>query len=386
MLSDQVLQLLTSFVDGELPPRQREDVLRLLNKSSEARELVRQLQENANRLKQLTRHKVEPSLVDDVLRAIAESKATPATPASKPKRSRKAWMPYVAASLAASVVIAVLSTIYFQSISPNVPENGDVNPPIAKGTLPTEKKSDTKSIAEKKPEPKVTPESPKKLPPNPLLANLIEGTFRDFGAPIPVDRPFVAQFRDLQKDGVATGQLAHELDRSKAVQLDITVKNNAFAMDRLRTVLQERGVMLVADPTVAKKLRDKNQAKVEYLVFAENLTSDELTKIMGELSQVVVVGQKNTERKEPSPYQKVSVSKLVSDDRQKVAKLLGVEAATLEPKDGKETKPAPKTERQAVLLPANVGSATSNEVRQFTAGRQSSRPGTLQVLIRIRQE
>ena len=144
--------------------------------------------------------------------------------------------------------------------------------------------------------------------------------------------------------------------------------------------------MLVADPTASKKLRDKNQAKVEYLVFAENLTSDELTKIMGELSQVVVVGQKNTERKEPSPYQKVSVSKLVSDDRQKVAKLLGVEAATLEPKDGKETKPAPKTERQAVLLPANVGSATSNEVRQFAAGRQSPRPGTLQVLIRIRQD
>jgi len=42
MLSDQVLELLTAFVDGELHQRQREEVLRLLNRSSEARELVRQ--------------------------------------------------------------------------------------------------------------------------------------------------------------------------------------------------------------------------------------------------------------------------------------------------------------------------------------------------------
>ncbi|MSU76960.1 MAG: hypothetical protein EXS16_02580 [Gemmataceae bacterium] len=384
MLSDQVLQLLTAFVDGELNPRQREEVLRLLNKSSEARELVRQLQENANKLKQLPRRKVEPSLVEDVLRSIAEAKAIPAAASAKPKRAGRRWMPFLTASLAASIIIGVLGTFYYQSMTD---DKGDVNLPIAKGKI--EKKPEAKVLPEKKPETKPTLETPpKKATPNPLLANLIDGTFRDFGAPIPVDRPFLAQFRDLQKEGTASGQLAYELDRSKAVQLDITVKNNAFAMDRLRAVLLERGVLLVSDPTASKKLRDKNQAKVEYLVFAENLTSDELAKIMGELSQTVVVGQKSTERQEPSPYQKVAVSKLAGDDRQKVAKLLGVEAAMLEPKDGKLVKPTPtpKIERQAVLLPANPSAGMSNEVRQFAAGRQLPRPGTLQVLIRIHQE
>ncbi len=386
MLSDQVLQLLTAFVDGELNPRQREEVLRLLNKSSEARELVRQLQENANKLKQLPRRKVEPSLVADVLQAIADAKATPATANARPRRSRTRWLPYIAVSLAASVVVAVLGAIYYQSIVSNGTGKGDDAPPIAKGGNPSEKKLDSKTSAEKKAEPKTAPESAKKQPPNPLLANLIEGTFRDFGAPILVERPFLAQFRDLQKDGAASGQLAHELDRGKAVQLDITVKNNAFAMDRLRTVLLERGVLLVADPSASKKLRDKNQAKTEYLVFAENLTSDELTKMMRELSQTVVVGQKNTERKEPSPYQKVAVSKFAGDERQKVAKLLGVESAALEPKDGKGKTPTPKTERQAVLLPTAASASVSSEVRQFAASRQTLRPGTLQVLIRIRQE
>ena len=100
MLSDQVTELLTAFVDGELSQRQRKAVMRLLHRSSEAREVLRQLQENAHRLKQLPRHKVEPSLVRDVLQAIAEVQAQPKQPA--PKLGRRRWLPYVAASLAAS--------------------------------------------------------------------------------------------------------------------------------------------------------------------------------------------------------------------------------------------------------------------------------------------
>src|ERR1700722_6665840 len=115
MLPDQATQLLTAFVDGELGQRQRKAALRLLQRSSEAREILRQLQENAHKVKQLPRRKVEPSLVDEVLRAIAEQKAQPKPPTPKFGRRRR-WMPYVAASLAASILIGVIGLLYWQSM------------------------------------------------------------------------------------------------------------------------------------------------------------------------------------------------------------------------------------------------------------------------------
>ena len=76
MLSEQILELLTAFVDGELSQRQRKAVMRVLQRSSEARDVLRQLQENAHRVKKLPRHKVERSLVDQVMEAIVGASKT----------------------------------------------------------------------------------------------------------------------------------------------------------------------------------------------------------------------------------------------------------------------------------------------------------------------
>ena len=61
----------------------RQTALHLLERSSETREFLLQLQLNAHRLKNLPRHKVEPSLVDGIMQAINESKAQP-KPAAAP--------------------------------------------------------------------------------------------------------------------------------------------------------------------------------------------------------------------------------------------------------------------------------------------------------------
>src|SRR5580698_4865688 len=114
MLSDEITQLLTAYVDGELSQRQRKTVMRILHKSSEARELLRQLQENAHKIKQLPRRKVEPSLVDAVMQAIAEQKAQPKQPAAL-RGARRRWLPYVTAALAASLLAGVLSIFAWQA-------------------------------------------------------------------------------------------------------------------------------------------------------------------------------------------------------------------------------------------------------------------------------
>lgn len=372
MLTDQVKELLTAFVDGELSPRQRKAVTRLLHRSSEARELLRQLQENAHRIKQLPHRNVEPSLVDDILQAIAEQQVQPRQLAA-PKVARRRWMPYVAASLAASLLIATLGIVWWTN-------RGDVegvNREIAKS-------------GDRKPEPKTLPErDPIPMPPplrqpNKLLANLIEGTVHDFGAVIPVEKAFAASFSEFKNDKTGvTSRLMNELDRVKVVQLDITVKNNAMAMSQLKGVLQERGIKIVVDPDADKSLTSK--AKVEYLVYAENLSSEEVGKMMAALSEPVVVGQKNTQRIEPTSYQKVKASPIARDDKQKLARMLGVEASTMEPKDRKGVKPEPKVDRQAVVLPTNAGGSLSREVREFASQRRPQ-PGTIQVLLKIRQE
>jgi hypothetical protein len=357
MISEQVLELLTAYVDGELSQRQRKAVMRLLHRSSEARQILRQLQENAHKLKQLPRHKVEPSLVKDVLQAIVERQTQPRQTLSKARRRR--WLPYVAASMAASLLIGTISFLYWKNMidSHDVPKDESF---VAKIDVP-----------EKKTEPLPAP-TPRKA--HPLVDRIVKGTFGEFNRPLPP--PFSTTFADLQ-NGKRSDQLTRELKSEKAIQLDITVKNNPDALFRLKDVLRERKIDLVTDASAAKTLKTKNQEKVVYLVYAENVTTDELTKLMNELSQSYVIGLNNTERKMTSPYKNVTVTPIAEDDKQKLAKLLG---------DPVGAKSPSKAERKAVVLPVTANGAPSSEVARFAKQRSAPQPGTLQVLIRIRQE
>jgi hypothetical protein len=361
MLPENVTQLLTAFVDGELTPQERDVVTRLLNKSSEAREFVRQLQENAHRIKQLPQHKVEPSLVEEIMAAIVEQMDKP-RPAA-PKYRRRPWLPYVAASLAASILVATLCIVYVRTMMV-----GPVNPDDGKNVV--------KVTPEPKPEPKPEPqpETPKNKK-NPMLDQLVKGTFGEFGKTLPVDPAFSTTFAELQS-GNKSAQFGIQINREKTLNLDISVKNNRMAMDRLKDVLKDNQIKLVADPSASKTLVEKNPPKVEYIVYAD-LTPDEVTKLMGQLAQGYVVSEGMNQRTVASPYHKVTVTPIAKDDKQKLAKLIG---------DPAETKADPKAERQAVVLPINGAAATpSTELSQFAKQRRPQ-PGTVQVLLKIRQE
>jgi hypothetical protein len=376
MLPDQVTELLAAFVDGELSQRQRKTALRLLQRSSEARELLRQLQENAHKIKQLPRRKVEPSLVDEILRAIAEQKVQPKQPSLKSAR-RRHWMPYVAASLAASLLIAAIGVAYWKSMGEWDTKGGNVNVIVKDNG-----KQDPTPAPTPEPEEPVTP--PKKVM-NPLLAQITEGTFKDFGQPVVADRIFTARFNELHKEAVI-GQLAYQLNKDRTAQLDITVKDNAVAVERLKAALHEAGITVVVDPNAKSALTGKKQAKVEYWVYAENMTTAELAKMMKDLSQADTTGMGKSV---PTPYEKMTVTPLAETDKRKLSGKLGVEASKLEmPKDAGNAKPeTPKRwERQAVVLPTGTPAQSSKEVRQFVNQRRQPQAGTLQVLIKIHQE
>lgn len=373
MLSDDVKQLLTAYVDGEVTDRQREAVLRLLNQSSEAREFLKKLQEDAHRLKKLPKHKVEPSLVEDVLEAIAESKAQP-KPASAPRRARRRWLPIVAAgAMAASLMLAACGVVAWQALS-HLFDMPNVNNIVKNDDKAADPKPDPR---ESTPEPDPTPKPRRE---NPLLASITNGTYNGFGAPVIPEKPFSASFAELKKDGKSTIQFARELNREKAVQLDVTVKKNSDAMARLTNVLKNHGVKLIADPKAAKPLDDK---KIEYFVYAENLTGDQLTKLINELGDSYVIGLNNKQKTVPTPFQKATVTPLESETKTNVAKLLGVDPATM---DRNDAKPAAKNEPTVVILPGSASGQPSAEVRQFASQRHGPQPGAVQILIKIRQE
>src|SRR5689334_16286486 len=102
MLSERDRQLLTAFVDGELSPRQRRQVCRLLGRSDAARRLLRELQGDSDELKALP---PPPPLGRDLSAPVLRAAARPRPQPRPAVRLRfRAWAGYAAAAAVLFVV------------------------------------------------------------------------------------------------------------------------------------------------------------------------------------------------------------------------------------------------------------------------------------------
>lgn len=275
MLPDQATQFLTAFVDRELRQRQRKTVMRLLRKSSEARAMLRQLQENALKLNQLPRRKIEPSLVDQILQAIAEQQAQPKQPVVN--AARRHSLPSIAASMAAALLIGVLGIIYWTTI-------------VEPGSM-KDKELVENDRSEKKPGPSMDP--------------VFNAKFSELNVG-----------KNMKSERIQ--QLKHEVERvsrdDKAIQLDITVASNSKAIERLKQV-RDLKLNLITDQSTAKPIDDKT---VQYFFYAENLTSVQVTEMLCKLarSSVVSMGEKNVAKSVPSPYQTLTLTPIAKDSEE----------------------------------------------------------------------
>jgi hypothetical protein len=363
MLSDDLIQLLTAHVDGHLTQRQRKAVARLLHRSPEARALLSQLLDDARQIRQLPRRKVEPSLVPTVLESIAEQGLHITLPPRPVARRR--WLPYSVAAMAASLLVAALAGLWFFAAETEHP------------TIVTLK--ETKP--ETKPAPERAPESPARKP-NPLIKDLVEGVVQNFAAPIPAERegPYSVAFRELQKDLAMDGLVA-QLEKGRAIHLDVTVKNNPLALERLQGVLQENGIKVVLDPHAKKSLK-QDAGKHEFLVYADNLRTDELTRILRELGR----DDNKLQKFQRTPFERVTLTPLTEKEKKHVSTLIGADPAKMEsPGDAKNEPKFNNWERSAAILAPGQPARVSTEMKNF-AGQLHPQPGTFQVLVRIRQE
>src|SRR5688572_10886812 len=92
MISDKQHELLTAYVDGELGPRQRKLVERLIRKSPAARRLLRQLEADSRQLRALPTPPIPVDLSARVVDALNEPRVLPMRrPAPAPRRVLPWW-------------------------------------------------------------------------------------------------------------------------------------------------------------------------------------------------------------------------------------------------------------------------------------------------------
>jgi hypothetical protein len=420
MLSKRDLQLLTACVDGELSPRQRRHVERLLKRSAEARVLLRQLQADSRHLLELPRTSAPPDLADSVMAAVGQVKRRPAAarPRPVPTRTFPAWTGWAAA---AAVLVAVgLGTFlrYFDAPTgdPSVAKNGKQENDKSKpgGENNVVKRDAGPKQPEEDPVPPEDPTPPDRDPPTPTPDK-----------PTPIHKPIPEKppepvfgdgstepFSKVERVVLALPvvlKLHEQLTDRSAVRIEMPAKNATRAFERVKAALDARKIKLVIDPAAQTKLKTP-QFRHDYGLFFENVTAADLAEILAAIAELDrTAGEKKASEQR---FDGSLVVKAVSWwDRKELTDLLGVDPMRVRPAppkpanvdlrkplseqtgkqvddvlDGKRA-PRPNTTQpgQSVLVVPLGSRSRSAEVKRFLEGRKPAREGTLQVFLVLRQ-
>jgi len=388
MLSERVQELLCAAIDGELTPRQREAVDQLLSESGEARELYCEMKRDAERLQLMRRIRLSQDFPAVILKRVAEKKPAPARSQSPIAR----WMPVWANTVAAAAVIlaicgaTTLVVIWNEQQKKNaiakqdknLPEKSPapklVNPSVA---VKPANNADENTRVEKvpfmpaelanntPPDLPVVPEAPKPAltfpgnSPTPPLTQI----------PTPKLPPILAM-KDLDQPAVRQ-KLVDALKSDPLVQIDLFCKDSARASERLQNAFKGQKVLV---DVVAQECMRLKAAKVQYIFYVENLTPEELERVLQSVAA--------EDRKSEKQFDKLVLKPMPSAQ---LKPLLGVEPKWLQNK----SIPAAKAYENIVLVLAGgkviSNPATSKEIKHFVETRRERRPGSVPVLISVRE-
>jgi hypothetical protein len=406
MLSDQICQLLTGFIDGELSNRQRKAVQRLLRRSPEARTLLRKLRHDADRLRALPRPHAAPDSSERVVRAIRQRGLQPGGRRSAASARPTFWFGYAAAAM---VLFAVgLGTFVFFS-RPKQQKNGSDQ--FAQLTAPQDQPRETgrertgESGA-------VIPETPKgvgkpggsgdqlasaggvknegtdgagQVKINPVEPTVLTTPVENMELfkPAIIEAPFslIQEVRQLD----AT-KLRGEIEKETALRVELPCREAVKGFHRLETVLKEFGISLLTDPEVQNRL-SKPRLKTHYAILLENLTADELAHLLARLG---AEDKKAAEvkSKPDGQFSKMVANRLTDTDRKELADLLHVDRPLLDRVEKIDAgKPTGNAERAALVVTFNPvrPAANSKEVKRYFETRKVTKVDAVQVLLVIRE-
>jgi hypothetical protein len=411
MLPDRDRQLLTAYVDGELTGRQQRHVARLLRRSPEARALLEQMQTDSRVLRGLPRPPLPRDFAEPVVRTIVERRLGPVRRRSAPvPRVIPTWAG-LAAAAAVLCVIGLASYFYFATFQRRQPDTGGrLAQHQPTNLLRTPGDHEKEKVVPAPPErPEVLTQRPKPegpLQPSNQVAVQPKDQSGGKGKPAPpvkpkdepvvtapamemfelkaadVTAPLLLKIKELDQDGTRQKLLA-ELGKDSGFRLELPCRDGTRAFERLQGVLKANKVHLLIDQTAQDRLKKPNW-KTNYVLFAENLTPDELARLL----QAVGAEDKKAEAKKPNDSQldRLVVTRMTKRDHKELSDLLGIDPTQV-PARPEATKPAAKPgEATALALAFNPVRPRlgSTEIKKFLEGRKSARPGMIQVLLVLR--
>jgi anti-sigma factor RsiW len=449
MFPDRLSRLLTAYIDGEMTPRQRKNVLRLLERSPEARAMLSRLQEDAGNLRALPRRQLPPDFSSQVLRSIVERRLGHARRWNQ--QGEPVYHGWAGLAAVASVLIAVGFGSYLYFAAATSEDNG-TGAFVDKGpTVPVTqpKHVDAASSGAVAPTNPASPRvEPKKEPSSaPAPSAVVKGDSKPEspGAAVPakpanepgkdpvlgVQKPKAVDLetvesrlalslalRELDKEDTQQ-RLLKELHRETAYRLELFSLGNGKAMERVQAAFQARGIRLLIDAEAQVRLQNR-RLRADYALYVEGLRAEELSQVLRQLR----ADDKRAEgkRKGDSQFDKMLILPLTAPDRKELINLLGVDPAQLplskpttplgvDPRkpvsdktaeqvvqalEGKgPSRPEPGAtaaikpgERVALVLsynPPRPKGAPSKQLKQFVDHLKARSPGTVQMLLVLRR-
>jgi anti-sigma factor RsiW len=444
MLSDDVCRLLTGYVDGELNDRQRQAVERLVQRSPEARQLLDQLQANANTLRKLPRRQLPSDFALQVTGAITTRQLHPG--------QRRSWQPssriLAWAGAAASVLLVVgVGSFYYlfparnqraplDAVAARDAELAQARPMAEKESPVRFRRGLDKTAAA--PSAKVAPVSvpsetgssggdrkASKSMPAPAPSKPSDGAGKDAGAALAAAR---GKSKNLEVIAaglpltLALGELNREehkkrlrlgMEKGTGYHIELFCRGNGHALERLRAALSSQRIGLLVDDAAELRLK-RGGTEENYLLYAQEMTATQLASVLEQLAS----DDKEAEdkRRGSGEFENFMICALGGDDRNDLARRLGSDplqfalgsrAHSDVPKSVPE-KPADSMSRSlagngasrpradqptttppnrwAVLLhyPEKPRLVTSNPVRLFLTNRRPPQQGAVQVFLVLR--
>ena len=445
MLPDRHRRLLTAFVDGELTPRERRAAERLLRTFPEARSLLRKLQEDARRLRELPLPRLGRDLSGDVLRAARDRRPRPAAAAHRralqPTPPLPAWTGLAAA--AAVLLVVGLSCYLYFALAGNQPPPQALARQEPKPAPPPAHPWPDSPRPGPRPEGRTPDAAPR--PESPPLDAIARGPRFDRGvAPAPgghapeppapryddisaapnmeifkpeaftANLPLVLKLHDLDADA-GREKLLGDLRKHPAFRVELPCRQGGRAFERLHAALKAQNIAVALDPVAQARLRYP-QLKTNFVVLADGLTPDELARLLR-----VAAGEdrKAAKPQDPAQFESLVVTRMTPLDHKELTDLLGADPFPAAPRaagplgtdprkplaqqtaaqvaqslagQGGLPRPEPgkpsarRPEHSVLALTYNPvrPRAGSAEVKHFLEARKPARPGTLQVLLVLR--
>jgi hypothetical protein len=434
MLPDSQYRLLTAAIDGELGPTERAVVQRLLRESHEANRVYNQLQSDSRSLRQLPRHNLPVNFAHDVLKTITEKGLIPNSTVEPRRRIGSSLPAWASLASAASVLLLIGAMSFYYFLVSRQP--ADPAPVIA-GKVPAPKKVNSDRLAADNSASQVAkalevsgdpsgntaerderpdPMSPKLKTPHDQLTGREPDKLEPFRV-VDVRLPFISPFADLDTPDVRE-RLLKQVRSEPTAHLELFCRDGGKALERVEAALKAAGQKPLIDATAQERLKRK-LPREEFVVFTENLTSDELVHLLQQLG---------SDAKLPSPgvFDTLVLNPTALADQRELFRALG--PAKADPAkgpagvdirkpisdgtgsqltasltgQGSGTKPATKpNEKLALVLPFHAVKLdpklnalsrevrgfldASKEVKQFQASRPAERrPGTMSVLLILR--